>query len=334
MVDAVRFEDFLKVQESASAQWNELLFKCQNPNVFSTYEWGEYKKKSWIVERIVFLKGSTFIGVSQIMFKKKGSFLLGWCSSGINLVDFNYLPDAIASLRTKLNMKRTAIRFNFFDASGDANSFLVDSIKELTPVKKSINSGYTIRFNLENKFDEKDYSKNNRYYLKKAKTHQLQFNWGKFDPESFVKVHTAMVEHKGLSEIKISQEEMTRLSLVFGDHLNLATVQNEQGEILSAALIIIFKSISYYFLAGSSPSGREQSASFFMLDEILKKLKDLQVREFDFGGITPFKENAQGVSRFKMGFHGKVVRYIGERNLCDSDLFKRAFDIALTTRIS
>lgn len=334
MVDAVRFEDYLKNQVDPEKIWNNLLFKCKNPNIFSTYEWGEYKKNSWIVERIVFLKGSTFIGLTQIMFKKKGSFLLGWCSSGINLIDFTNLSEVITALKLKLNMKKTAIRFNFFDASGEESSFLVDSIKDLTPVRKSINSGYTIRFDLEKEFSEKEYSKNNRYYLKKAKAFDLRFDWGKFDAENFVKIHTAMVEHKGLFEIKITSEEMSRLSAIFLDHLHLASVRNVAGEILSVALIIIFDKISYYFLAGTSPVGRDQSASFFMLDEVFKKLKQLGIKQFDFGGITPFKENAQGVNRFKMGFNGTIIRYIGERNLCGSKLFKKAFDLVLSSRIS
>lgn len=333
MISAKKFE----IQENESVQkdvWNNQLKKCCNQNVFSLYEWGEFKKVGWQVERICFYNETTYVGQSQILFKKVGPFRLGWCSSGINLTDYRYLDEVIQALCQVYDFKRNYIRFNFLDMASGETSFTFDEVSALKAVKKTVNSGYTMRFFKlsQANIEAKNYTKNNRYYLKKSLESDLKFSLGEVDIKLFCDLHNSMAENKGIDHLKITEESIATLQAQYGPLMKMGLVKLEDKP-LAACLILHFNKIAYYYLAGGSEEGRKLSASFFMVDSLLKELKALGVEEFDFGGLSPFKAEVAGVNRFKMGFAGTVVRYIGERNLCESKWLMLIFDFLIAKKI-
>ena len=101
------------------------------------------------------------------------------------------------------------------------------------------------------------------------------------------------------------------------------------GELLSSCLIMRFGGHAYYYLGASSEKGRELFSSFYLIVELLKRLKEDGVKQFDFGGIAPQRKNASGVNRFKTGFSGRVARYAGEFDLTNNRLLCRLFNLAI-----
>ena len=309
--------------------WNENLSKCINSNIFSTWEWGEFKSKGWRLERLSFYNGETFVGMIQILFKNLGPFRLGWSSSGINLTNYSYLESIIAALEERYDFNKTLLRINFFDEGIGDNQFYIDSISNSKPSLNSINSGYTIRFDLKNYINSpKTYSSNNRYYLGKAVKNNLQFELQQFNPQEFAKIHNEMASLKDLNHLAVDAEHLTEMFQVFGDQMFTALVKSE-NEFLSMCAVINWKNKAYYFLAGANENGRKLSASFLMVHKLIDFLKDKNVTEFDFGGITPFKKSAIGVNRFKIGFNGRIVRYVGERDFTRSKLLYFGFNLLL-----
>lgn len=315
--------------EISQNDWNENLFKCLNSNIFSTWEWGEFKSKGWRLERLSFYNGETFVGMIQILFKNIGPIKLGWCSSGINLTDYAYLEGIIESLEQKYNFKKTLLRINFFDEGVGNNQFYIDSITHFKFPLISINSGYTIRFNLLQFLNTpKTYSSNNRYYLGKAVKNNLQFEIEKFNPQEFSKVHNEMAALKDLNHLAVDADNLAEMYRIFGDQMFTALVKNE-SELLSMCAVIKWKDKAYYFLAAANENGRKLSASFLMVHKLIDFLKSNEVIEFDFGGITPFKKSAVGVNRFKIGFSGKIIRYAGERDLTQNKFLYWGFNLLL-----
>ncbi|MES3037930.1 MAG: peptidoglycan bridge formation glycyltransferase FemA/FemB family protein [Bdellovibrionota bacterium] len=314
--------------------WNRQLSACLNPNIFSTHEWGEYKKTNWFLERVCFFDGDQFIGQTQILFKKLGPFKFGWCSSGINVTDHKFLSKCIEGLESYYNLWTTYIRFNFFDYGTDEAKAVFDRISLLKPVKKPVNSGFTVRFlDMPNWHgDPKLYSQNNRYYLKKARAQGLVFSITPLDIDLFCKVHNAMAETKDLQKLKVNAADISELHKYFGEKLLLAQVSNGT-EVIAVALLIRHEKILYYYLAGSSELGRDLNASFLMVDSILSSAKDMGIKEFDFGGIDPNKQSIAGINRFKTGFAGTVVNYVGEKNLCKSKILIRIFDYIISRKL-
>jgi len=322
-----------EIHQSGQDAWNTQLDTCINPNVFSTFEWGEYKKRHWHVERIVFKKGAKFVAQALILFKKIGPFRLGWCSSGINLTDYDDLPEIFSALGKTYDLRKTYIRFNFFDQATGSARFIFDSCKGLAAVRTPINSGYTIRFNKLSNIDSAKYSRNNRYYLKKASQNNLRFVIGDFDPERFCGIHNAMVSIKALDHLTVGIEDMKELASHWNRKLKLAEVYD--GETcIAVALLIQHSKLLYYYLAGASEEGRKKSASFLMVDSILRFCASQNICAFDFGGITPVDPEAAGVNRFKMGFGGDVINYVGERNLCKSKPLTALFDFIISRKFA
>jgi|GEM_PF-1877854 len=313
----------------SQVEWNEYLAKCVNANIFSTWEWGQYKGGGWSIERLAFFRGEAFVGMIQILIKKLGPFRLGWSSSGINLIDYKDMSDLVQALGNQFDFKRTILRICFQDDGSGENRFTFDSISEFRKPIVEVNSGYTIRFDLKNYSNLPEiYSSNTRYYLKKSLKNDLQFQVSEFNPLEFTKIHNEMVSLKELKHLLINESDMVNLSQHFRDKIFLAKVLHGD-EIQSVCAIIKWEKIAYYFLAGANEAGRKSSASFFMINKLIDYLKGEGIKKFDFGGITPFKESAFGVNRFKMGFNGQVVRYIGERELTKNFILYLGFNLLL-----
>ena len=201
-------------------------------------------------------------------------------------------------------------------------------------MSSNVNSGYTISYYFSKEYLKipNDFSSNNRYYLKKAKENNFSIQISELNVAEYVKVHNQMVEHKGLHDLAVNEDVITTLLSFYGEKIKMIKVL-EEDRCLAAALIITVNKIAYYYLAGSSEEGRDKSASFFMIEQLLNTFKENKITEFDFGGITPFKESAKGVNRFKIGFGGKIVRYVGERNLCDNKILEWFFNFIIVQKL-
>jgi hypothetical protein len=323
----------IKIEKFAGdgPEWNSQLAGCINSNIFSTHEWLIYKSKSWHPERFVFRINNDFIGQSLIFFRNFGAWRLGWCPGGINSIDPRYLTDITNALATSNFLSRTYIRFCFKDRLTGALAFSLNQCPTIYSPKRSINSGYTIQFTDELK-TSLNYSKNNRYYLKKAVQQNLSASIGDADLDVFCRIHDEMCNIKGQHNIKVDRMDLENLCHAWGKKILMATVFD--GPIcISAALLISHANSIYYYLAAANEIGRRKSASFLMVDTILKYAQSNLISAFDFGGVTPFDPGAEGVNRFKLGFGGEIINYAGEWVLCDSELLAFICDKIIDLKI-
>jgi len=270
----------------------------------------------------------------QILLKKVGPLKLGWCSSGINLVDFSFLPEIIETLMSNYLDTFTAIRINFFDESTGANLFIVDSIKNLKLTPHSINSGYTILhdFVVNSKCNIESFHRLNRRLLRKAYSHHFLFQNESFNATDFCQVHNEMALNKQLDYLSVNPQEIEKIVLNYNYKIKYFTVRQD-GKVLTVALLFFYKKCAYYFLGGTTNEGKELNSSYFMIDQLLQYMQKEGIEKFDFGGITPFKENAFGVNKFKIGFNGRIFHYIGERNICKSKILNFVFNLILKLKI-
>lgn len=309
--------------------WNKSLMRCCNFNVFGLFEWGEYKKKSWNVERIAIYKNGSFQGATQVLLKKYPGVIFGWASCGIFVTDYKHLEKILEQIKTYYSNKAKLyyLRFNFCEETKGDLSFLMSSFSLLKKCNHRVNSGYTVRFLLDSSFDVvKSMSSNNRYYYKKAISKNLRFVLEpNVDASAFTLIHNKMTQSKELGSIQIDQNEITELSMALGDKLKMYTVFKD-GERMSSCLLICSENHAYYYLAAACDEGRDVYASFFMVACILKRLSADNISHFDFAGITPYQKNALGVNRFKTGFGGKVVKNIGEWEMSNNQIIVQIFN--------
>ncbi|MDC0256080.1 peptidoglycan bridge formation glycyltransferase FemA/FemB family protein [Bacteriovoracales bacterium] len=311
-------------------QWNENLSRCKNPSFFSLYEWGEFKSDRWTPLRLSFSKNSKFIGCTQILMKKKFGTKFGWASGGINYTDSKYLKEIIDNIQEKFKGIFN-IRFNFTETLSGRLSFNISQIKPLKKAISSINSGFTIISDLKSAPDFlSTMSKNNRYYYKKSLKEGLRFEAEEeLRPGSFIQLHNEMVQLKNIKDIKCSLGEIERLKKFLEGGVKQYSVFHQEKRI-STCLILQTKNTAFYYLAATNEKGRDLFASFFMVFNLLNSLKSQDVKYFDFGGITPYKESAKGVNRFKIGFGGEIKKSLGEFDLSPFNWSRKVFNTVLS----
>ena len=86
-----------------------------------------------------------------------------------------------------------------------------------------------------------------------------------------------------------------------------------QGKPLAGNLVVFFGDTATYIHGGSSNENREVMAPYAMQWQTIKLAKQAGYKYYDFHGIDENKW--PGVTRFKMGFGGQVVKYPGTFDL-------------------
>jgi hypothetical protein len=311
-------------------EWNELLMSCSDFSVFSSFQWGEYKKRSWDVWRLAFSEGGDFVGGVQILLKRRLGLTVGWSPGGIHLLDFKDLPRVVHALTAHVGKLPFALRINFLQEElNEEKEGVLRRATGLTRARRRLWVGSTVLVDLGEGGDSLEpVSGNHRRNYRKALRHDLTFDEGSVSSSEFVRLNNAMVELKNLPGIALRIEDVEQAAHELGNHMRMYSVRMAD-ELLSSCLVMRFGGHAYYYLAASSERGRELKSSFYLIVELLKRLKADRVKQFDFGGIAPQRENARGVSRFKTGFSGRLVRYVGEYDLTNSRVLCWLLNLAI-----
>ncbi|NQY23192.1 MAG: peptidoglycan bridge formation glycyltransferase FemA/FemB family protein [Campylobacteraceae bacterium] len=306
-------------------EWNSKLKKTINYNVFSTYEWGEYKRANWEIERLAFYKSGNFLGQCQFLLKKKFGFLISWNSGGLNLVDYKFIDSIVEAIKNYYKYYKYNIRFNFYDKnSGETLFKILYSLKE---VDSKINSGFSIVHSLKSNIDlVKSMSSNHRYYYKKSCKNPLEVRFNSENRiKDFIYLHNQMTTLKKLSHLKITEENIDILAKNFKENFLIESVYFN-NKIVASCIILIFEDYAFYYLAASNEEGRRLFASYFMVKELFEYLITKDIVKFDFAGITPYEINASGVNKFKIGFGGEITKYVGEYELFNNKITNTLFN--------
>ncbi|MCX6742805.1 MAG: peptidoglycan bridge formation glycyltransferase FemA/FemB family protein [Candidatus Parcubacteria bacterium] len=111
---------------------------------------------------------------------------------------------------------------------------------------------------------------------------------------------------------------------LYHDHLTKIYCAEYQGKILCANMIVFYGDIVTYLHGGSSEKDKNIMAPHLLQWEIIKKAKELGYKYYDFWGI---EERYPGVARFKRGFGGFEVDYIGAWDLTLNKFWYLAYKI-------
>jgi len=298
-------------------EWNSKLLKTENYNVFSSYEWGEYKSSSWKVNRLAFYKGGNFLGQSQFLMKDKYKIVVAWNSGGINLVNYKSLELIVEAIKDYFKEYTYNFRFNFYDVNKGEKLYIMTNILDVS--EKRVNSGFSLIHYLKKDSDLlKNMSSKHRYYYKKATKNDFMVRSGSIDlVDDFVSLHHEMILSKDLSHLKIDKNDIINLYNNFENNFLIFSVYLND-KVVSSCLILMYENHAFYYLAASNEIGRKTYASYFMVKELLDYLLEHNITQFDFAGITPYDKNATGVNKFKIGFGGELVNYLGEWELSNS----------------
>ncbi len=159
-----------------------------------------------------------------------------------------------------------------------------------------------------------------RYNIRVAQKHNVQIEQ-RFDDEAFeiyLKLYFETTKRQGyhghnLYYHKIIWETLKKAGMA---RLLIASLNNEP---LTAWMLLNFGDTLYYPYGGSSKSHPEVMSNNLIAWEAIKLGKKLGLRNFDMWGALGSSANSSdpwyGFHRFKQGYGGKLVEYIGSYDL-------------------
>jgi len=103
-----------------------------------------------------------------------------------------------------------------------------------------------------------------------------------------------------------------------------------QGKPLAGNLVVFFGDTATYIHGGSSNENREAMAPYALQWHNIKLAKQLGYKYYDWHGVDETKW--PGVTRFKMGFSGQVVKYPGTFDLVYDDAWYNIYKMIRKVR--
>lgn len=327
----------------AASEWDESLALADDHAVFQSYGWGEYKRAAgWEPLRYWYRdKDGRVQGMAQFLLKRLplGIGLL-WAAGGPALVfpnkNQNKASELLRELLELLDKRYPRALIRFQSHSPHDSALVYDISKVCHRPAARLNSGFSIRMELDS-LDEaafrKQMTSKHRYYTKKAAEAGICWSVGNGDQQlrELAALHREMVDAKQLESIATSYEELERMRNALGDHVLIVNGCLNDTPVTSC-LVLLFGKKAFYMVASTGEKGRDVSAAYAMVEQLIQQLRERGISRFDFGGIDPVNKSASGVNHFKCGFGGQITEYVGEWESASSGLIQSALNFAIRKR--
>lgn len=183
---------------------------------------------------------------------------------------------------------------------------------------KEIQPSRTIILDLEKSEEEllSEMKSKTRYNIGLAERHGVKIiRCGGLDKEKHFEKFWELLEETSkrdkfyLHSKKNYDKILNMKSECFRNELYLAVLG---GEVLAGAMINFFNNKAVYLHGASLSKRRDIMAPYLLHWEIIKDAKNNSFKQYDFWGIS---EKWPGVTRFKQGFGGKEIKYLGAFDL-------------------
>ena len=313
--------------------WNNSLCQFTDKNIFQTFEWGELKKlDGWEVLQIAITDNETLkcILIAQVLIKRILGIKVAWCpggpliqcdnvQNGINALDkFQeaIYEENIFNLRCKPYMRNSPNNHELFSKIPKSKNLYTSSKSNIIKIVSDDNF-------------LKQVKKKHRYYIKQSEKSDLIWKvcQGSDTAKVFKIVYDEMKKNKNLNLPIIDIDGFSKI-LGYDNNENprLFTYAGFMNNTpVSVCLISILDGKAFYHYAASTERGRELSASYGMIYNLIKELKRLSIDELDFGGISSDGSSA-GVDFFKLGFNGDELSKLGEFDISKSKVYSYFFN--------
>ena len=318
------------------ADWNNALHRFKDKNIFQSYEWGELKKlEGWEVLQITVVDNETlkYILIAQVLIKKIIGIKIGWCPGGplIQCSNTKNGIDALDKFREAiLEEKIFNLRCKPYMEDIEKNQIIFSNIP------KSKNLFTSSKSNIINIVSSDDFlqqvKKKHRYYIKQSEKANIEWRVcsGTKTSRIFNIVYNEMKNAKNLKLPIINIDNFSKILGATKDGeprlFTFAGFENDRP--ISVCLVSLLDKKAFYHYAASTQRGRDISASYGMISNLIEKLRDLSIDDLDFGGLSN-DGSSSGVDFFKQGFNGKGFLKIGEFDISKFKLYSYFFDMLL-----
>jgi lipid II:glycine glycyltransferase (peptidoglycan interpeptide bridge formation enzyme) len=304
--------------------WENFLVQKRPGTFLQSWNWGEVNRRIGNkIARLGFYKGNSLLGLAQLIHQpaKRGPHLL---IPGGPVVDYSnkklvrFVFSAIKKYSKKENVWFVRMRPDILDSSKYQELFK-DMGFNSAPMH--VHGENTLVLDL-NKSDESilmSMRKNTRYLIRKSikdgYTVTSSTEIGKIKhlynlQEETVKRHNFIGFNKKLFRAE--------LEIFSKDNQALLFECRKDSKLLASALIIFYAGKAFYHFSGSSDESRKTNASYYLQWQIIKKVKKMGMKYYDFWGVAKNNDPNHrfwGVTVFKRGFGGERINWMHAQDM-------------------
>lgn len=319
-------------------QWNNFLLASPFGSFMQSWEWGDMQASFGLpVWRIVVADEETFLGVALIL-QREVSFGRCWLYIPHGPV-FNKDPKVWRLLNDKVKeigneKKAIFLRSDPLLEQANGNNILLTQ-SGWQKSEREVQPKHTLLVDLSKSEEDLlgSMHQKTRYNIRLAerKGVTITFSDTEAGMNAFLQL-TTDVEKRGSFRYH-PKKYYQEMQAMLGPKGMLHSVVARSGkEVLAAHLLVSFGEVVTYTHGASSSSKREMMAPHLLQWESIKWAKNNGYKKYDFFGVAADGSETNhpwnGITRFKMGFAGARVEYIGAYDLVLDSTFYAIFNVA------
>jgi len=336
MLKTISKEEYIKA-------WHEF-----NGSSLQSWQWGEFKSKTWKVERYGFYEKDEILGCVTLFIKE---FPFPFLTSLFGYNSFVYIPRGfpvndskninsfLKELDDFIKMKKFAFvvldpGLNLLDKRWNGN------FKNALKLNGWLKNGTTIQPNQTNiinlsKTEEEIYSNMKPKWkrnINKAKRHGVKITELKED-NAVEKFYGIISEVSKNTDFKIHSKEYfsdmwEKLKV---DNLIRIFIAETNNKLLASYLIITSDNSACEIYGGANTLGRNLEAGYLLKWEIMKQIKKEGKLYYDQWGVAPkdyLNHPLSGITYFKEGFGGEYIQLLPQYVRVYSRVLFRLYELS------
>ncbi|EKD33184.1 MAG: hypothetical protein ACD_76C00076G0003 [uncultured bacterium] len=319
-------------------EWNEFIKKHapRSGAFLHSWEWADFRTSEGFdaVRFVIYDKNNETIGFAICERRKIGlglSYL--YCPKG-PIVSKDYENSVRELAKFAMPAFDPKIIFFRFEPHSENNiSWQGKDIRKTSHIQPSA----TLMVDL-NKSEEDllgEMHQKTRYNIKVASKHGVSVKIKSGDLSLFIKLLKETANRDAFRAHSISHYEKLLSSLNSSDIRAFVAEASVSGKVIASNFMIDYAGVRTYLHGASSSSNRNLMAPYLLHWELMRDAKSIGLRWYDFWGIAETDDPLHpwaGITRFKKGFGGEVVRYPGAFDLVLNKKMYQLYRIARAVR--
>lgn len=319
-------------------RWNEFVKNSPRGSILQSFEWGDFKSYfGWQPLRIVLEDGGKIIAGISIL-KRNVPLIrhsLYYAPRGpiIDYYDKELMHDLMDVVEKQAD-RNHALALKIDPEVAEEEKAAVSNLRSLGFEKalKQVQPRATFVLDLEPELDEiiKGFEEKTRYNIRLAekKGVEVKEDASEKGVNLFYEIYRQTAQRdKFLIHPLIYYQRLREV--LFKADMGSNFLAYYQGKAIAGVVIFRFGDKIWYMYGASASEYRNVMPNHILHWEVIRWAKQKGCKYYDLWGIPARPEKNHplyGVYRFKKGFNGKVVKYIGAYDFPYSPLFYHAFE--------
>jgi peptidoglycan pentaglycine glycine transferase (the first glycine) len=308
----------------AALPWDAMVAQDPRGHLLQTWSWGELKSAfGWSAVRTAILQDGSMVAGAQTLYRRLGPFSIAYIAKGPVLLEDNpAVSSAIwEAVRSQARARRSAwilCEPEWYDRETDKRAWLTS--RGLEPTHLTVQPRRTIVVDLA--ASEEDLlaamKPKWRYNIRLSMRRGVEVEEVGVDGiDAFFRLMRITGQRDAFG-IHTKDYYRMALDLFLAQSRAVLFVATYEGTALAALMPFAFNGQAWYMYGASSNEHRELMPNHHLQWRAMLWAKSLGCTTYDLWGIPdaePEEDGSQaelsGVGRFKSGFGGRVVRYVG-----------------------